>query len=192
MLLRTIIGAKKSLFAAGPGAHIVAFVCATGGKNLRVLNGGGYGGSLLELSTLRPEDLGGIGKPKCGGEVRFLISSTREYVGWFLSHPTMMYLLYALTLPQYLSSHRKKLWFYDGQAQEVALDSTTGDFYAFDFKTDRWKAEGNMGIQKIKAGIGGIAAAILADAFCDFEGNGCMKKVGIQYTHITTIVLEVL
>lgn len=47
----------------------MAYVCATGGKKMRVLNGGGYGGSLLELSALRPEDLGGTGKPKCGGEV---------------------------------------------------------------------------------------------------------------------------
>lgn len=75
MLLRTVIGAKKCLFAAGPGAHVVAYVCATGGKKLRVLNGGGYGGSLLELSAIRPEDLGGTGKPKGGGEVRFLCSS---------------------------------------------------------------------------------------------------------------------
>lgn len=59
----------------------------------------------------------------------------------------------------------------------MVLDSTNGDFYAFDSNTDRWKAEGNMGIQKIKAGIGGVAAAILADASCDFKGNGCMKKV---------------
>ncbi len=70
VFLRTVIGAKKCLFAAGPGAHIVAYVCATGGKTLRVLNGGGDGGSLLELSALRPEDLGGTGKPRRGGEVR--------------------------------------------------------------------------------------------------------------------------
>ena len=69
VLLRTVIGAKKCLFAAGPGAHVVAYVCATGGKTLKVLNGGGDGGSLLELSALRPEDLGGSGKPKRGGEV---------------------------------------------------------------------------------------------------------------------------
>lgn len=59
----------------------------------------------------------------------------------------------------------------------MVLDSTNGDFYAFDFKTDRWKAEGNMGIQKIKSGIGGVAAAILADASGGFEGDGCTKKV---------------
>lgn len=69
LFLRTVIEAKKCLFAAGPGAHIVSYVCATGGKPLRVLNGGGNGGSLLELSSLRPEDLGGSGKPMCGGEV---------------------------------------------------------------------------------------------------------------------------
>lgn len=69
VFLRTVIGAKKCLFAAGPGAHIVAYVCATGGKTLRVLNGGGDGGSLLELSALRPEDLGGTGKPRRAGEV---------------------------------------------------------------------------------------------------------------------------
>lgn len=63
------------------------------------------------------------------------------------------------------------------QIQEVALDSTTGDFYVFNFKTDRWVAEGNVGIQKIKGGIGGIAAAILADASGGFEGNGHTKKV---------------
>lgn len=86
VLLRTIIGARKCLYAAGPGAHMVAYVCATGGKNLKVLNGGGYGGSLLELSTLRPEDLGGTGKPKCGGEVCYielLNSNTRSHCGVF-------------------------------------------------------------------------------------------------------------
>eukprot|EP00752_Nemacystus_decipiens_P009374 g8377.t1 len=62
------------------------------------------------------------------------------------------------------------------QAQEVVLDATTGDFYTFDSKTDRWRAEGNMGIQKMKGGIGGVAAAILADASSGFDDNGCMKK----------------
>lgn len=70
VFLRTVLGAKKCLFAAGPGAHVVAYVCATGGKALRVLNGGGDGGSLLELSSLRPEDLGSTCRPACGGEVR--------------------------------------------------------------------------------------------------------------------------
>ncbi|CAM9333898.1 unnamed protein product, partial [Hapterophycus canaliculatus] len=58
VFLRTVIGARKCLFASGPGAHVVAYICATGGKALRVLNGGGDGGSLLDLSSLRPEHLG--------------------------------------------------------------------------------------------------------------------------------------
>lgn len=59
ILLRTAIGANKCIFAAGPGAYMVAYVCATGGRPLRVLNGGGDGGSLLDLGAVRPEDLGG-------------------------------------------------------------------------------------------------------------------------------------
>lgn len=59
ILLRTAIGANKCLFAAGPGAYMVSYVCATGGRPLRVLNGGGDGGSLLDLGAVRPEDLGG-------------------------------------------------------------------------------------------------------------------------------------
>ncbi|CAN0201301.1 unnamed protein product, partial [Ectocarpus sp. 8 AP-2014] len=114
------------------GAHIVSYVCATGGKPLRVLNGGGNGGSLLELSSLRPEDLGGSGKPMCGGEAR-----------------------------------------------EVVLDSATGDFYVFNFKTDRWVAEGNVGIQKSCGGMGGVAAAILADA-AGGQGHGCEQKFPVN------------
>ena len=74
IFIRTIIGANKSLFAAGPGAHIVAYICATGGKTLRVLNGGEDGGSLHDLSSRRPEDFGGSGKARCGGEVRLQCS----------------------------------------------------------------------------------------------------------------------
>lgn len=37
---------------------------------LSVLNGGGDGGSLLDLSSLRPGNVGGSGTAKCGGEVR--------------------------------------------------------------------------------------------------------------------------
>lgn len=59
ILVRTVLAAKKCLFAAGPGAYMVAYACATGGRALRVLNGGGQGGSLLDLTALRPEDLGG-------------------------------------------------------------------------------------------------------------------------------------
>lgn len=66
----------------------------------------------------------------------------------------------------------------------MVLDSTTGDFYAFDCKTDRWIAEGNVGIQKIKAGIGGVAAAILADACSVLGGNSCAKKVLMYHRYI--------
>ena len=177
MLLRTVIGAQKCLFAAGPGAHIVTYVCATGGKNLRVLNGGGHGGCLLELSTLRPEDLGGTGKPKCGGEVRLFTRLLVIAIGWpHIRMPHSVAYIPACapfdsTYPYGIIRRPKR------QAQEVVLDSTNGDFYSFDFKTDRWNAVGNMGIQKIKGGIGGVAAAILADASGDFGGNDCMKKV---------------
>lgn len=80
----------------------MAFVCATGGKRLRVLNGGGYGGSLLELSTLRPEDLGGNGKPKCGGEVRFSCFLLGNRL--VLSHSTVVTFC-KLSLQKYLPSH---------------------------------------------------------------------------------------
>lgn len=63
------------------------------------------------------------------------------------------------------------------QAKEVALDATTGDFYAFDFKTDRWVAEGNVGSHKTGAGIGGVAGAILADASGALGEHGSMSKV---------------
>lgn len=59
----------------------------------------------------------------------------------------------------------------------MVLDSTTGDFYSFDFKADLWVAEGNVGIQKIGAGIGGVAAAILADASAITKGHSSAKKV---------------
>lgn len=59
ILIRTAIAAKKCLFVAGPGAYMVAYVCTTGGRPLKVLNGGGDGGSLLDLAAVRPEDLGG-------------------------------------------------------------------------------------------------------------------------------------
>lgn len=72
------------------------------------------------------------------------------------------------------------------QALEVALDSTTGDFYAFDFKTDRWIAEGNVGIQKNHAGVGGTFAAILADASegLGLKGYNCAVKVRRRVSHI--------
>lgn len=68
------------------------------------------------------------------------------------------------------------------QAKEVALDSATGDFYVFDFNTNRWVAEGNVGIQKIGTGIGGVAAAILADAAGASEGCGSTKVCCIMTT----------
>lgn len=69
--MRTILGAKKCLFAAGPGAYMVAYVRATSGKPLRVLNGGGQGGSLLDIAALRPADLGGTNDVTCwSGRVR--------------------------------------------------------------------------------------------------------------------------
>lgn len=62
------------------------------------------------------------------------------------------------------------------QAKEVVLDSVTGDFYVFNCKTDRWVAEGNVGVQKSCGGMGGVAAAILADA-AGGQGHGCEQKV---------------
>lgn len=59
----------------------------------------------------------------------------------------------------------------------MVLDAPTGDFYAFDFKTDSWVAEGNVGLKKTGAGMGGIAAAILADASGAAEGHHYMSKV---------------
>lgn len=66
------------------------------------------------------------------------------------------------------------------QGKEVVLDSATGDFYAFDAKSDRWLAEGNVGILKTGAGLGGVAAAILADACGNVEGYGKERTVGIR------------
>lgn len=62
----------------------------------------------------------------------------------------------------------------------MVLDAPTGDFYAFDFKTDCWVARGNVGLKKTGAGMGGIAAAILADASGATEGQHYMSKVGCQ------------
>ncbi|CAM9895074.1 unnamed protein product, partial [Choristocarpus tenellus] len=44
------------MFAAGSGAYVVAYVCATDGRRMRVLNGNGEGGSVLELPTMHPRD----------------------------------------------------------------------------------------------------------------------------------------
>lgn len=50
---------------------MVAYVRATSGKPLRVLNGGGQGGSLLDIAALRPADLGGTNDVTCwSGRVR--------------------------------------------------------------------------------------------------------------------------
>lgn len=71
IFLRAVLRADKCLIAAGPGAFIVAYVLATGGKPLKVLNGSGEGGSLLELSSRRPEDLGGSSTlRRRGGQVK--------------------------------------------------------------------------------------------------------------------------
>lgn len=65
------------------------------------------------------------------------------------------------------------------QGKEVVLDSATGDFYIFDAKSDRWLAEGNVGILKTGAGLGGVAAAILADACGNMEGYGKKRAVSL-------------
>ncbi|CAM9772618.1 unnamed protein product, partial [Ectocarpus sp. 13 AM-2016] len=44
---------------------------------------------------------------------------------------------------------------------------------------DRWVAEGNVGIQKSCGGIGGVAAAILADA-AGGQGHGCEQKFPVN------------
>lgn len=62
------------------------------------------------------------------------------------------------------------------KAQEVALDAATGDYYAFDSETDRWAAEGNVGIQKAGADRGGVAAAIWADTSAALDGHHCGAK----------------
>ena len=66
------------------------------------------------------------------------------------------------------------------KAQEVALDAATGDYYAFDSETDRWVAEGNVGVQKHGGKSGGGAAAIWADAPGALEGYLGAKKVCLR------------
>lgn len=51
-LVRNILGAKKCLFAAGPGAYMAAYVCATGGKLLHVLNDEEQKGAPLDITAL--------------------------------------------------------------------------------------------------------------------------------------------
>lgn len=84
--------------------------------------------------------------------------------------------LRSTSAPCCASDHQKRP---NQQAKEVALDSSTGDFYAFDFNEDRWVAEGNVGIQKTGTGIGGVAAAILADAASAMGIYGATKKVNV-------------
>lgn len=59
----------------------------------------------------------------------------------------------------------------------MVLDAATGDYYTFDSETDRWAAEGNVGIQKAAAESGGVAAAVWADAAGALDGYRGAKKV---------------
>lgn len=63
----------------------------------------------------------------------------------------------------------------------MVLDSPSGDYYTFDYKAGKWEPEGNVGIQNTGAGVGGVAAAIFADAYNVPDGNGGEKKVGICF-----------
>lgn len=63
---------------------MVAYVGATGGRTLQVLNGGGQGGSLLDLAGLRPEDLGGTnGTARNSDKVR-LCAGIESYLTIYL------------------------------------------------------------------------------------------------------------
>lgn len=61
------------------------------------------------------------------------------------------------------------------------LDSPSGDYYIFDYKAGKWEAEGNVGIQNTGAGVGGVTAAIFADAYDVPDGKGGKKKVGLCF-----------
>ncbi|CAM9212938.1 unnamed protein product, partial [Discosporangium mesarthrocarpum] len=52
LVVRTALCADKCLFAAGAGASVVAYVCATGGRRLKVLNGNGEGGALHDFPLM--------------------------------------------------------------------------------------------------------------------------------------------
>ena len=54
-LVKACVACRKALFAAGPAALMVGYVCATGGRRLRVLNGdAGGGGPLAALRRTKP------------------------------------------------------------------------------------------------------------------------------------------
>ena len=79
------------------------------------------------------------------------------------------------------TTHKKRI---NGQIMDVILDSSTGDFYSFNYIHGRWEPEGNVGIHKSGMGIGGVAAGIFADSYDITDGNNgqmvriCRRSIG--------------
>ncbi|CAM9255986.1 unnamed protein product, partial [Phaeothamnion confervicola] len=121
LVVRACLLTEKCLVATGPGAAVVAFVCATGGPRMTVVNGGGAGTDMsVRLPPPPPQP---APPPPPPPDTRANASAAVN----------------ALPPPQ-----RRR----PTAPPNVALDSVTGDYFLYDAATTAWIPAGNVGIRR--------------------------------------------